>query len=77
MKHAFSLSKKMTWLPDKQMVIGLLFESTKYRNKEMFNLYADNKVKENIGDEYCPTFKSEKCVKVSNKNFFSFCDSII
>ena len=40
-KHAFSELKKMTLLPDKQLITIVPFRSTKYRKKE---LYVDNKM---------------------------------
>ena len=43
-------------LPDKQIFINVLFQSTKYGKKE---LCVDNKVRETIGDMYCPTWRNE------------------
>ena len=41
----------MNLLPDKQLFLDVLFQSTTYRKKE---LCVDNKVRETIGDVYCP-----------------------
>ena len=41
----------MNLLPDKQLFTNVPFQSTKYRKKEMC---VDNKVRETIGDVYCP-----------------------
>ena len=49
-KTCFFFAKKM--LPEKQMFINVPFQSTKYTKKE---LGVDNKVREPIGDVYCPT----------------------
>ena len=49
-KHAFSLQEKL--LHDKQLFNKVQFQSTKYRNEE---LCVDIKVREAIGDVYCPT----------------------
>ena len=43
-------------LTDKQLFINVPFQSTKYRKKEMC---VDNKVRETIGDVYCPTRRNE------------------
>ena len=34
----------------------------------------DNKVRENIGDVYCPTCRNGKCVYISTKNTTTFYD---
>ena len=39
----------MTLVPNKQLLLNVPFQSTKYRNKEF---YVDNKVRETIGDVY-------------------------
>ena len=61
-KTRFFLLKKM--LPDKQMFVKVPFQSTKYRKKE---LCVDNKVRETIGDVYCPSCRNEKSVYISTK----------
>ena len=66
-KHAFSLQKKM--LHDKQLFNKVPFQSTKYRKKE---LCVDN-IK-TIGDVYCPTCRTEKCVYISTTKMTSFYD---
>ena len=58
-------------LHDKQLFNKDPFQSTKYRKKE---LCADNKVRETIGDEYCPTCRNEKCVYHSTNETTSFYD---
>ena len=47
------------------------FQSTKNRKKE---LCVDDKVREIIGDVYCPTCKNEKCVYLSTNETTSFHD---
>ena len=49
--------------PNKQVLLNVLFKSTKYRKKE---LCVDNKVRETIGDVSCPTCRNEKCVYISS-----------
>ena len=58
-------------LHDKQLFKKVLIQSTKYKKKE---LCVDNKVREIIGDVYCPTCRNEKCVYLSTKNTTSFYD---
>ena len=58
-------------LPDKQIFINVPFQSTKYGKKEMC---VDYKVRETIGDVYCPTYRNEKCVYISTKKTTSFYD---
>ena len=58
-------------LPDKQMFINVPFQSTKYGKKE---LRVDHKVRETIGDVYCPTCRKEKCVYISTNKTTSFYD---
>ena len=58
-------------LPDKQILLNAPFQSTKYRKKE---LVVDNKVRENVGDVYCPTCRNEKCVYLSSNKPTSFYD---
>ena len=58
-------------LPNKQIFINVPFQSTKYGKKE---LCVDNKVRETIGDVYCPTCRNEKCVYISTNETRSFYD---
>ena len=58
-------------LPDKQMFNNVPFQSTKYGKKE---LCVDYKVRETIGDVYCPTCRNEKCVHISTNKTTSFYD---
>ena len=46
----------MNLVPNKQILPKVPFQSTKHRKKE---LYVDNKVRETIGDVYCPTCRIE------------------
>ena len=66
-KTRFFLLKRM--IHDKQMFNRVPFQSTKYRKRE---LWVDN-IK-TIGDVYCPTCKSEKCVYISTNKVTSFYD---
>ena len=63
----FSLLKKM--VPDKQVLLNVPFQSTKFGKKE---LCVDIKVRETIGDVYCPTCRNEKCVYISTNKTTSF-----
>ena len=58
-------------LHDKQLFNKIPFQLTKYRKKE---LCVDNKVRETIGDVYCPTCRSEKCVYISTNETSSSYD---
>ena len=58
-------------LPDKQLFINVPFQSTNYRKKK---ICVDNKVRETIGDVYCPTCRNEKCVYISTNETTSFYD---
>ena len=58
-------------LPDKQIFNNVPFQSNKYGKKE---LCVDNKVRETIGDVYCPTCTKEKCVYISTNKTTSFYD---
>ena len=49
----------MNLVPNKQLLLNVPFQSTKYRTKE---LCVDNKVRETIGDNCYPTCRNEKCV---------------
>ena len=61
----------MNLVPNKQLLLNAPFQSTKYREKEFC---VDNKVRETIGDVYCPTRRNEKCVYTSTNETTSFCD---
>ena len=58
-------------LHDKRLFNKVPFQSTKYRKKE---LCVDHKVREIIGDVYCPTCRKEKCVYLSTNKTTSFYD---
>ena len=58
-------------LPDKQFLLNAPFQSTKNRKKE---LCVDNKVREVVGDMYCPTCRNEKCVFLSANKTTNFYD---
>ena len=70
-KHAFSLLEKTNLVPNKKLLLNVPFQSTKCRKKE---LSVDNKVRESIGDVYCPTCRNEKCVYISTNKMTSFYD---
>ena len=61
----------MNLVPNKQLLLNVPFQSTNYRKKE---LSVDNKVRESIGDVYCPTCRNEKCVYFSTNKTTSFYD---
>ena len=61
----------MNLVPNKQLLLNVPFQSTKYRKKE---LCVDNKVRKTIGDVYCPTCRNEKCVYISTNKTTSFYD---
>ena len=52
----------MNLVPNKQLLLNVPFQSTKYRKKE---LCVDNKVREILGDVFCLTCRNEKCVYIS------------
>ena len=54
----------MNLVPNKQLLLNFPFQSTKYRKKD---LSVGNKVRESVGDVYCPTCRNEKCVYISTK----------
>ena len=58
-------------VPNKQILLNVPFQSTKHRKKE---LCVDNKVRETIGDVFCPTCRNEKCAYISAKKTTSFYD---
>ena len=59
----------MNLVPNKQLLLNVPFQSTKYRKKE---LCVDNKVQGSIGSVYCPTYAIEKCVYISTNKMSSF-----
>ena len=61
----------MNLVPNKQLLLYVPFQSFKHRKKE---LCVDNKVRETIGDVYCPTCRNEKCVFISTNKTTSFYD---
>ena len=61
----------MNLVPNKQLLVNAPFQSTKYRKKE---LCVDNKLRETVGDVYCPTCRNEKCVFVSTNKTTTFYD---
>ena len=61
----------MNLVPNEQLLLNVPFQSTKYRKKE---LCVDDKVRETIGDVYCPTCRTEKCVYISTNKTTSFYD---
>ena len=58
-------------LPDNQFLLNAPFQSSKYGKKDVC---VDNKVREKIGDVFCPTCRIEKCVYISAKKTTSFYD---
>ena len=58
-------------LPDNQFLLNAPFQSSKYGKKE---LSVDDKIRETIGDVYCPTCRNEKCVYISTNKMTSFYD---
>ena len=71
-QNAFFLCwKKMNLLPKKQLLLDVPFQSNNYREKE---LCVENKVRETIGDVYCPTCRNEKWVYISTNETTSFYD---
>ena len=61
----------MNLLPDKQLLINVLFQSANYRKKEVS---VDNKLQEINEDVYCPTCRKEKCVYILSNKTSSFYD---
>ena len=61
----------MNSVPNKQLLLNVPFQSTKYGKKE---LSVDNEVREFIGDVYCPTCRNGKCVYISTNKTTSFYD---
>ena len=46
----------MNLVPNKQLLLNVQFQSTKYKKKE---LCVDDKIRETIGDVFCPTCRKE------------------
>ena len=63
----------MKLIPNKQLLLNVPIQSTKYRKQD---LWVDNKVRETIGDVYCPTCRVEKCVYISTSKTTSFFECI-
>ena len=61
----------MNLVPNKQPLLNVPFQSTKFEKKE---LCVHNKVRETIGDVYCPTCRNEKCVYISTDKMTSSYD---
>ena len=61
----------MNLVTNKQLLLKVPIQSTKYRKKE---LCVDYKLQETIGDVYCPTCGNEKCVYISTNKTTSFYD---
>ena len=62
----------MSLVPNKQLLLNVPFQSTNYGKK---GLSVDNKLREPIGDVYCPTCRNEKCVYISTNKTTCFYDS--
>ena len=58
-------------VPNKQLLPNVRIQSTIYRKKQ---LCVDDKVRETIGDLYCPTCRNEKWVYISTNKTTSFYD---
>ena len=61
----------MNLVPNKQLLVNIAFQLTKYTKKEVC---VDNRVRETIGDVYCPTCRNEKCVYISTNKTTNFYD---
>ena len=57
-------------LPDNQFLLNAPFQSSKYGKKDVC---VDNKVRENIGDVFCPTCGNEKCGTTNKTTSFYDC----
>ena len=68
-KTPFFLLEKM--LPNKQLLLNAPFQSSNYGKRE---LCVDKKVRETIGDVYCPTCKNEKSAYISTNEMTNFYD---
>ena len=60
----------MNLLPEEQLLFNVPFQPTKCRKE----LCVDIKIKETVGDVYCPTCRNEKCVYISTKKTTNFYD---
>ena len=58
-------------VPDKQLLLNAPVQSSKHGKREVC---VDKKVRDTIGDVYCPTCRNEKCVYISNNKITSFYD---
>ena len=58
-------------VPHKQLLLNAPFQSSKYGTRK---LCVDKKVRETIGDVYCPKCRNEKCVYISTNKITSFYD---
>ena len=58
-------------IPDKQLLLNAPVQPTKYGKRI---LRVDKKVRETIGDVYCPTCRNEKCVYISTNKMTRFYD---
>ena len=67
----FFAKKRMNLLRDKQLLLNVPFQSTKYRKKEFC---VENEIRETIRDVYCPTYRNETCVYISTNKTTSFYD---
>ena len=56
-------------VPNKQLLLNVPFQSTKYGKKEMC---VD--IIKTIGEVYCPECRNEKCVYISTNEMNSFYD---
>ena len=61
----------MNLVLNKQLLLNVSSQSTKYRKKE---LCVHNKIQKTIGDVYCLTCRNEKCVYISTNKTTSFYD---
>ena len=61
----------MNLVPHKQILLNVPFQSISYRKKE---LCVDNKVRETIGDVYCPTCRNEKRLYILTNKTTTFYD---
>ena len=68
-KLRFYFVKKMNLLLDKQLLINVPFQSTKYKQKKKC---VDKKLQKTIGNVFCPTCRKTKCVFISGNNLSSF-----
>ena len=62
----------MNLVPNKQLLLNVPFQSTKYRKKK--NCVWTTKYKKTIGEVFCPTCRIKKCVCFSTNKKISFYD---